>query len=278
MAKPPEPKIPLGIELSYYRAIRGVMREVGLIVRQEVTEGYPELVRAALATGARHDAEEPTPPEETPAPTFVLAGSWIYRLNQIVERITTRALDALRPVPFFVSEHARRTNSFALTEWKAQVRAAFGVDILANNPGLPELLASWEQANVDLITKLTDDQVASLRGLMRDAVIGGLNRRELSAQLQERLEISDKRARLIARDQIGKLNGNLQESRQVSAGVKQYIWRTVGDERVRATHRVKNGKVFDWAAKGEKPGIPVSCRCSAAPVWPKDLQITPIRN
>ena len=60
----------------------------------------------------------------------------------------------------------------------------------------------------------------------------------------------------------------LDESRQREAGVCQYIWGTVGDERVRDSHEANEGQVFSWNNPPETghPGEAENCRCSADPV------------
>jgi SPP1 gp7 family putative phage head morphogenesis protein len=60
----------------------------------------------------------------------------------------------------------------------------------------------------------------------------------------------------------------LDESRQREAGVCQYIWHTVGDERVRDSHEANEGEVFSWDDPPDTghPGEADNCRCSAEPV------------
>ncbi|MFO0109700.1 MAG: phage minor head protein, partial [Alphaproteobacteria bacterium] len=60
----------------------------------------------------------------------------------------------------------------------------------------------------------------------------------------------------------------LDESRQREAGVCQYIWGTVGDERVRDSHEANEGEVFSWNDPPDTghPGEAENCRCSADPV------------
>lgn len=83
---------------------------------------------------------------------------------------------------------------------------------------------------------------------------------------------TEKHARLVAHDQINKLNADLNQTRQRAAGVTKYVWTTQGDSRVRPAHRALNGQVFDWQnppAVGP-PGTPINCRCFAVPVVDKD--------
>lgn len=47
--------------------------------------------------------------------------------------------------------------------------------------------------------------------------------------------------------------GLINEIRQRDLGIEQYVWETVGDERVRAAHSSRNGNVYGWDSDGEKP-------------------------
>jgi SPP1 gp7 family putative phage head morphogenesis protein/excisionase family DNA binding protein len=90
----------------------------------------------------------------------------------------------------------------------------------------------------------------------------------------ERVLIStEKHARLVAHDQINKLNGRLNQTRQEAAGITSFVWQTQNDDRVRPEHAEIEGQTFLWAegAPGVGlPGEPVNCRCHAAPVIDKD--------
>jgi SPP1 gp7 family putative phage head morphogenesis protein len=89
--------------------------------------------------------------------------------------------------------------------------------------------------------------------------------------LEERMGVAESRANLIARDQVGKLFGQLNEKRQTELGVTGYVWRTVHDNRVRELHEDRDGQHFDWNDPPEEtpddghPGTPIQCRCYAEP-------------
>lgn len=90
--------------------------------------------------------------------------------------------------------------------------------------------------------------------------------KELAEQLTKRYGASKKKADLISRDQISKLNGNLAQQRQEDVGVTEYIWETSQDERVRSSHASKQGKVFKWNDPPSDTGHPAEdfrCRCVA---------------
>jgi SPP1 gp7 family putative phage head morphogenesis protein len=79
-------------------------------------------------------------------------------------------------------------------------------------------------------------------------------------------------AALIARDQISKLNGQLNKARQEAAGITSFVWETRMDSRVRPAHAALQGRTFKWAdgANGLIPGQPINCRCWARAVVDRD--------
>jgi SPP1 gp7 family putative phage head morphogenesis protein len=86
------------------------------------------------------------------------------------------------------------------------------------------------------------------------------------------------RSKVIARDQIGKLNGRLTELRQANAGIKSYIWRTQLDDSVRDEHADREGVEFQWSSPPSDghPGEPIACRCNAeAVIRPEDIIASP---
>lgn len=131
--------------------------------------------------------------------------------------------------------------------------------------------ATWERRNVSLIKSVAEDYIDGVEDAIRDAFKRGVRPEELRRTILEHVGeftfgTPEGRAKVIARDQIGKLQGELVEARQRGLGAKRYRWRTVGDgNRVRPEHRRREGQIFEWSdppADGH-PGKPVSCRCWA---------------
>jgi SPP1 gp7 family putative phage head morphogenesis protein len=101
----------------------------------------------------------------------------------------------------------------------------------------------------------------------------------LQQAIEDEFGFSARRANLIARDQVLKLNGQLTQTRQVNAGIEEYIWTTSGDERVRDEHKDKEGQTFSWNDPPPDTGHPAEdyqCRCTAFPIIPElqDEQVT----
>jgi len=104
-------------------------------------------------------------------------------------------------------------------------------------------------------------------------LVNGTSLRDLRRIILDRTDASVSRANLIARDQIGKLNGQLAGYRQQNAGIKSYVWRSMADERVRPTHQDFDGKTYTWKKGSPEghPGFPIQCRCVADPILPEAL-------
>jgi SPP1 gp7 family putative phage head morphogenesis protein len=84
---------------------------------------------------------------------------------------------------------------------------------------------------------------------------------------------ADSHASLIARDQIGKLHGELNRARQEAAGIDRFVWHTQLDDRVRPDHEELEGGIYTWqeGAPGVGiPGEPINCRCWGEPVIDRD--------
>lgn len=154
-------------------------------------------------------------------------------------------------------------------EWRKTLKAVLGVDIIQAEPWLRPELAGWAKENASLITSLEGEAVADVERWTLRGLRSGQRHEQIRDKILERFEVSESRAALIARDQVSKINGELTQRRQTALGVTEYVWRTSGDERVRESHREKNGKTFKWSeppADTGHPGDDFQCRCTAEPV------------
>ncbi len=163
-----------------------------------------------------------------------------------------------------------------------QVKAVVGID-LAGSAKLKPIIAGFIRDNVARITGLSDRLAADVERMVAEALAGGRIHESLADDLQARLGVTESRAALIAVDQVGKLNGQLNAQRQQDLGVTHFYWRTSEDERVRGnpggkypranpSHWARRNLRFAYAdpPKGkngepELPGTPIRCRCNAEP-------------
>ena len=151
-----------------------------------------------------------------------------------------------------------------------QARAALGIDPVLLDKKIPTIIDHFVGQNVSLIKTLGSNTFDQVEKMTTRAVTSGIRHEELAEDLMDRFDISERHARLIARDQIGKLTADVAQSRAQDLGVRQFIWETVGDERVRPEHEDLEGQTFDYdegAPEEGMPGDPTCCRCSASPLF-----------
>jgi len=144
-----------------------------------------------------------------------------------------------------------------------------GIDVFQIEPWAKDAIESFVAENVSLIKSIPENFLREVEGLLIREIRNGTRVEGIAALIRERFSVSQKKALLIARDQVGKFNGSLAKKRQESAGVTRYIWRTVQDERVRPKHKAQNGKEYSWDKPPPTghPGQDYSCRCYAEPVF-----------
>ena len=152
-----------------------------------------------------------------------------------------------------------------------QVKASVGVDLKGmTDKGLGERIKRFTAENVALIETLPQRYFDDIERSVLEGVRAGARASDIAEDMQERFSVSESRAKIIARDQVLKFNGELNGARQKALGIEGYIWRTVKDERVRDTHQELDGELFSWDAPPEPghPGEDYNCRCYAEPVLP----------
>lgn len=144
---------------------------------------------------------------------------------------------------------------------------------------LDALKEIWVGENLDLIRSIDDETMRRIRQALTARITGSVNHarlaKDLIAEIQAITEKEKRRAELIARDQLGKLHGQINRRKQESLGIDEYEWETSHDERVRDSHKALQGKVFSWSKPPPEghPGYPIRCRCIALPVIDWDRQL-----
>ena len=166
-------------------------------------------------------------------------------------------------------KYAERTNDWNKKELGRAVSAALGVPLTALEKPTQNRVPEFVKENVALIKTVPERAHDRVQALVTEALMTGMRPETMIKQLQEIGDISENDARRIARDQIGKLNAQVNVDRQKSLGVKRAIWRTVRDNRVRDEHVDREGEEFDLSLgiDGEFPGSAIQCRCFAEPVF-----------
>lgn len=249
-------RYPARIEKIYAKAIRDMVDEINAELKGSIAEAIKADIRMNQ-DGFRRDA-----------------------LSDILRAIRDAVVGLVIP-----SSMARRiaqsvigANDRAMGQ---AIQRAVGVSVALPPSDMDEQISAWVEENVSYITKMQTDYLTSVQGVVSKGFQSGLSYTEISKQISERTGITKRRATLIARDQVGSLNAQVTRQRNEELGVESYIWRTVGDERVRGlkggrypnanpSHAARDGKEYTWkdgaGARDKHPGDGILCRCYATSV------------
>lgn len=150
--------------------------------------------------------------------------------------------------------------------------AILGIDVFENRALYQSSKAMFKQETRKYLIKIYDDHFMQAETLIFDGLRFGDSQRTLAKKLMELKTMKRSKANLIARDQVSKLNGQINKIRQTKLGITDFIWNTVGDSRVRSEHREHEGKKYSWSkgAAGNYPGRDIQCRCTADAVLKYD--------
>jgi SPP1 gp7 family putative phage head morphogenesis protein len=162
-----------------------------------------------------------------------------------------------------VSEFNKRQNGKVFKQ-------VLDIDVTTSEDWLNSAIEAFSAENAALITTLSQRHIDQVRSLVVEGFRNGTTAKNLSLEIENKVNAKTKaNYRLIARDQVNKLNGQLTQLRQRSVGVTRYVWRTSLDERVRPSHRSKEGNTYQWDNPPDDTGHPgndYQCRCYAEPI------------
>lgn len=234
----------------------------------------------------------------------VKTDSWPDDLTHIMDEYDTAVSATLLPMGNITTDIGYDVADLNLKQWKRVVSSVVGINVFAREPWLSDQIKSFSKQNVKLIKKLSGETSTEIERVITDGfqrgrrienirkdIIGGTS---LKGQVitykkaKKGVKVSwfqtvDQRAKVVARDQTNKLNGQLTQLRQNEIDISMYIWRTVLDEKVRTNHRNMDGRLCRWddatvysndggktwhSRSGiggieEHPGQDYQCRCFA---------------
>lgn len=144
------------------------------------------------------------------------------------------------------------------------------------NPAIREIVRAGVTENVALIKSIPDEYFLRLQG----SIMRNIQKGEGTAGILRTVEalgmVTDKRARLIARDQTSKATTALNAARLKALNVRKFEWlHSGGGKEPRKLHEEMSGQVYDLDdppviddKTGERglPGQLINCRCRMIPV------------
>lgn len=172
-------------------------------------------------------------------------------------------------IKYFAQRRGLEVSAYNLLQNKKIYMRLLDIDVYSSEPWLTSALEAFANENAALITTLSNKHIAEVRNVVVNGFREGVSGVELARLIKNKVNARTRaNYKLIARDQISKLNGQLTMLRQRDVGVEQYTWRTSRDERVRDSHRANADKMFRWEEPPSDTGHPgqdFQCRCYAEP-------------
>ncbi|HAH0962329.1 MULTISPECIES: phage head morphogenesis protein [Escherichia] len=118
------------------------------------------------------------------------------------------------------------------------------------------------------------DRVYDIQNRATEAVVTGGIAEHFAKEIAASGDIAKSRVDLIARTELGRATGALDQARALSIGSNGYIWRTAEDGDVRHSHREMEGKFVEWGKPPTLDGMTghagelPNCRCYKEIVFP----------
>lgn len=193
------------------------------------------------------------------------------RARRTMERVRSEADGSTNDTQIegIAHEFGRRVSEHQRGEFVRQGRAALGIDIVTLDPKVGAVINGFAHENVTLIKSLQGRTLDEIETIVVRAVTSGTRAADVQEEIVGRFGIAERHARLIARDQIGKLHSQIARARHEELGIGSYDWQHIGNKNPRPHHVARHGHRFryDEPPYDGNPGIAICCHCLAKPVF-----------
>lgn len=264
------PQYPDSIEREYYRHLNQYANAYLKMLKDELKRVLPQLKGVAKEEQPRVDGQirmDVDIPKAIDKMFEVINAGMSRRftannMNRIVQSMITKSSK------YSKKEMAKMARTYSKED--------FEVEPLLTDKGMSEYFQNVIDMNVSLIRSISEYQQPKLKQALIAMITKDARSQDIAKMLEKEFNVTKGRAKMIARDQVGKLNGALERHRQEQLGMSRYIWRTANDSRVRDDHARLEGKTFKWSkppvvnrSTGERgnPKEDYNCRCWAEPVF-----------
>lgn len=254
-------------EREYYRFIKKIMKSIKKSIQRKIP-GIKVIYKKCL--NSKSDNE------------FL---QYLSDVRSLIENEVYKNIDSTTLYKD-VDKLSKLTMKFTVKDWTKACKETLGVDIREDyylGSFYKKNINDWVKSNVDLIKTIPSEYINDVYDLIYKGYSSGKLISEVSKDIEHLNVVNANRAKFIARDQIAKLNADIQKAQQLDSGIKEYIWLTAKDERVRQSHKELDGKRCKWDKPPENsdgrachPGEDYGCRCIAIPVFEKGKTSLPV--
>lgn len=266
---------------SFIEALIKTCRQQGVLAKQDAKEpdnseeftlapleeqpGYA--APAALKTAAERVALTQAAQLLLPLPVKQAIG--LMRSQLTAYSVDLQAHGIAQPIADAIERHGASVN--------VQIAKKLGIQAIEPKSVIAKARNRWVADNASLIKSIPTVKADRAQAIVQQMVENGQRWETIAKQLEKELQIGKNRAQLIARDQVSKYNGALNQANQRAAGINRYAWRGVKDNRERPEHLALEGQVFSWDQPSHlgNPGEPIRCRCWAEPVTSDSVKTSP---
>jgi SPP1 gp7 family putative phage head morphogenesis protein len=169
--------------------------------------------------------------------------------------------------------HAKQTLNMTDVQLKdALKQAGFSVPFTMTE-SMQAVFDANKAEQVNLITNMSVNHLAQIETLVTQSVQTGRDLATLTEELKTRFNMTERRAKLIARDQNNKASQLITRQRQQDLGITQAIWmHSHAGKAPRQSHVKADGKPYDLDkgmfldGKWTFPSVEINCRCFSRPV------------
>ena len=234
---------PESAEREYFRVLRAVLRELDKSVRSVETIRLDSTEREKMVERVREVFKESDTHEEA-----------LREIKRIYKNIDALArLNLQRAIEECLNEE---------------------VEV---NEAESEQFEEWEYTQRTLLKDVEESYFNKLAVMLGAMVMGN----SIANRFEGMERALEKRMKQIAMNEVGNIFSWLTRMYQREAGVEFYAWQTMRDDRVRSSHRARDGKFYFWNRKEPMdvegvlvnpapdlhPGEDYGCRCLAIPIF-----------
>ena len=273
---------PHGVEQKYYRQLKGFFKPLTDYVKNYLDKNAESLL---------HGDSKEIKFDTIPGPSF---RKMIYSLQDWLSIYMPDIADLPddsnnNVILTTLGKTANETMEFGEKEFKRILEQGIHVNMPTSAEWWNDMKNSWMEDNYTLITSNAKNYVSKINTLTEQATVNGWSMDKLNQEIQKATTgLSDKHCKLLARDQIGKLNGQINQAQMEELGLDLYVWSTAYDDRVRDSHSIMEGLLCRWdnanicsydngktwqnrpsGAVLLHPGQDIQCRCVALAFYPE---------
>lgn len=172
----------------------------------------------------------------------------------------------------YVRKIMGKVNARNQSQLYSLVESRIGISTLelTNTEGLTPAINALILETTQWVKTLRDETLAAYTNHSLQAMTQGQSLADVMKRFAGLTEKRTNHAKFVARNQIANFNSVTTKIRAQNLGITKARWITSHDERVRASHKDRNGKEFDLAVglhssidgKMLLPGVDYQCRCT----------------